>query len=153
MLGKSLKSYTFYLHQTKPIRGFSQKYLLLDLKTPRVLGSLSKSCFTSIGQKRADLTHVRKQIVHVKYATQLKTLQNLKTQGHKKLLTFLKALWVVIRTMWYLFECKNGQFKFPCAGSTVTKFWFRFKNYKRTHRKFRKKLKKGIIQEIKKSEL
>ena len=34
---KSLKSYTFYLHQAKLIRGFSQKYLLLALKTPRVL--------------------------------------------------------------------------------------------------------------------
>ena len=35
---KSLKSYTFYLHQTKLIRGFSQKHLLLVLKTPGVLG-------------------------------------------------------------------------------------------------------------------
>ena len=32
-------------------------------------------------------------------------------------------------------------------------FRFRFNNYKSTHCKFRKKLKKGIIQEIKKSEL
>ena len=53
----------------------------------------------------------------------------------------------------YLSECKNCQFKFPCVGSTVTKFRFRFNNYKSTHRNFRKKLKKGIIQEIKKSEL
>ena len=37
MLGKSLKNYTFNLYQTKLIRGFSQKYLLLVLKTPRVL--------------------------------------------------------------------------------------------------------------------
>ena len=37
MPGKSLKSYTFYLHQTKLIRRFSLKYLLLVLKTPRVL--------------------------------------------------------------------------------------------------------------------
>ena len=37
MQGKSLKSYTFYLHQTKLLRGFSQKYPLFDLKTPRVL--------------------------------------------------------------------------------------------------------------------
>ena len=48
----------------------------------------------------------------------------------------------------YLFECKQCQFKFPYVGSTVTKFQFRFNNYKSTHRKFRKKLKKGIIQEI-----
>ena len=34
MLGKSLKNYTFYLHQTKLIRRFSLKYLLLVLKTP-----------------------------------------------------------------------------------------------------------------------
>ena len=50
----------------------------------------------------------------------------------------------------YLFECKKCQFKFPYVGSTVTKFRFRFNNYKSTHCKFRKKLKKGIIQEIKK---
>ena len=49
----------------------------------------------------------------------------------------------------YLFECKKCQFKFPYVGSTVTKFRFRFNNYKNTHPKFRKKLKKGIIQEIK----
>ena len=48
----------------------------------------------------------------------------------------------------YLFECKKCQFKFPYVGSTVTKFWFRFNNYKSTHRKFRSKLKKGIIEEI-----
>ena len=48
----------------------------------------------------------------------------------------------------YLFEYKKRWFKFPYVGSTVTKFRFRFNNYKSTHRKFRKKLKKGIIQEI-----
>ena len=41
----------------------------------------------------------------------------------------------------YLFECKKCQFKFPYVGSAVTKFPFRFTNYKSTHRKFRKKLK------------
>ena len=40
----------------------------------------------------------------------------------------------------YLFECKKCQFKFPYVGSTVTKFRFRFNNYKSTHRKFRKKI-------------
>ena len=55
--------------------------------------------------------------------------------------------------MIYLFECKKCQFKFSYVGSTVTKFQFRFNNYKSTHRKLRKKLKKGIIQEIKTSEL
>ena len=45
----------------------------------------------------------------------------------------------------YLFECKKYQFKFPYTGSTFTKFRFRFNNYKSTHRKFRKKLKRGII--------
>ena len=48
----------------------------------------------------------------------------------------------------YLFECKKCQFKFPNVGSTITKFRFRFNNYKSTHRKFKKKLKKGIIQEV-----
>ena len=37
----------------------------------------------------------------------------------------------------YLFECKKCQFKFPYVGSTVTKFRFRFNNYKSTHRNFR----------------
>ena len=53
----------------------------------------------------------------------------------------------------YLFQCKKCRFKFPYVGSAVTKFRFRFNNCKSTHRKFRKKLKKGIIQEIKKREL
>ena len=48
----------------------------------------------------------------------------------------------------YLFECKKCQLKFLYVGSTVEKFRFRFNNYKSTHRKFRKKLKKGIVQEI-----
>ena len=37
MSGKSLKNYTFYLHQNKLIIMFSQKYLLLVLKTATVL--------------------------------------------------------------------------------------------------------------------
>ena len=87
-------------------------------------------------------------------ATQLKILQNFKKQSQKKLLRFLKVLSIVIRTIWlYLFECKKFQFKFLYVGSTVTKFRFRLNNYKSTHRKFRKKLKKGITQEIKNSEL
>ena len=53
----------------------------------------------------------------------------------------------------HLSECKKCQFKFPYVGSTVTKLRFRFNSYKSTYRKFRKELKKGIIQEIKKSEL
>ena len=47
----------------------------------------------------------------------------------------------------YVFECKKCQFKFPYVGSTVRKFRFRFNNYKSIHCKFRKKWKKGIIQE------
>ena len=50
----------------------------------------------------------------------------------------------------YLFECEKCQFKFPYVGITVTKFRFRFNNYKSTYRKFRRKLNEGIIQEIKK---
>ena len=50
-------------------------------------------------------------------------------------------------------ECKKCQFKFPYVGSTVTKFRFSFNNCKSTHRKFRRKFKKGIIQEIKRNEL
>ena len=35
----------------------------------------------------------------------------------------------------YLFECKKCQVKFPYVGSTVTKFRFRFNNYKSLERK------------------
>ena len=38
----------------------------------------------------------------------------------------------------YPFECKKCQFKFLYVSNTVTKFRFRFNNYKSTHRKFRK---------------
>ena len=41
----------------------------------------------------------------------------------------------------YLFECRKCQFKLPYVRKGVTKFRFRFNNYKSTHRKFRKKLK------------
>ena len=68
-------------------------------------------------------------------------------------MSFLKALWIVSPTMWYLFEWKKCQFKFSTVDSTVTNFRFRFNNDKSTPRKFTKKLKNGIIQEIKKSEL
>ena len=38
----------------------------------------------------------------------VKVLQNLKKQSQKKLLTFLKAVWIVIRTMSYIFlNAKN----------------------------------------------
>ena len=74
-------------------------------------------------------------------------LQNLKKQTF-----FLKGpLDCNSNNVIYLFECKKCQFKFRYVGSTVTKFRFRFNNYKSTHRKFRKKLTKGIIQEIKKA--
>ena len=55
--------------------------------------------------------------------------------------------------MVYLFERKKCQFKFPYVGSKVRKFRFTLNNYKSTHRKIQKKFKKGIIQEIKESEL
>ena len=55
-------------------------------------------------------------MVHVKYATQLKIRQNLKKQSQKKLLTFLKALWIVIRTMRYIFlNSRNVSLKFVSA--------------------------------------
>ena len=39
----------------------------------------------------------------------VKDTTNLKMQSKKKLLTFLKALWIVIQTMWYIFlNAKNG---------------------------------------------
>ena len=66
-----------------------------------------------------------------------------KKQSQKKLLTFLKALWIVIPTMWYIFlKAEKCQFIFPYVSSTVTKFRCRFNNYKSTHCKFRKKLEK-----------
>ena len=54
----------------------------------------------------------------------------------------------------YLFECKKCQYRFPCVGSTKTKFRYRINNYKSTHRKFRKKyVEKDLAIVIKKSEL
>ena len=50
----------------------------------------------------------------------------------------------------YLFECRKCQFKLFYVGGTITKFRFRFNNDKSTHRKFKKKLKDEIVQEIKK---
>ena len=76
----------------------------------------------------------------------------LKKNIQKKLLTFLKALWIVIPTMWFqhIFECKKYQCKFPYVDSTVTQFQFRLSNYKSTHRKFRKKLKNDLFKNLKK---
>ena len=53
--------------------------------------------------------------------------------------------------MWYIFW--NGKSVSLNSLIYVARLQFRFNNYKSTHRKFRNKLKKGIIQEIKKSEL
>ena len=78
MWGQFLKSYIVYLQQTKLIRGFSQKFLLLDLKTPSLKDHLVRTVFYHNWTERVDLNHVRGKIVHVKYATQLKILQNLK---------------------------------------------------------------------------
>ena len=44
---------------------------------------------------------------------------------------------------------KKSQFKFPCVGSAVTKFQYRFNNYKNTHPKFQKKLKKELFKKLK----
>ena len=68
---------------------------------------------------RADLNYARWQIVHVKYASQLKI-----NKISKRNLTFLKVPWIAIKTMIYLFECKKCKFKFTYVGSTVTKFRF-----------------------------
>ena len=90
----------------------------------------------------------------MKYASQLKILQNKKKTESEETFDILKGpLDCNSDNVIYLVECKKCQFKFPYVGSTVTKFRFRFINYKSTHRKFRKTLKKGIVQEIKKSEL
>ena len=97
---------------------------------------------------------MREQIVHVKYAPQLKILQNLKNSKSEETFNILKdPLDRNSNNVMCLSECKKCQFKFPYVGSTVTKFQFRFTNYKSTHSKLRKKWKKGIIQEIKESEL
>ena len=84
----------------------------------------------------------------------VKDTTKFKKAESEKHLTFLKAIKVInSNNVIYLFECKKCQFKFPFSVSIVIRFRFRLNNYKTTHRKFRKKLKKEIIQEIKKSEL
>ena len=44
---------------------------------------------------------------------------------------------------------KKSQFEFPYVGSAVAKFRFRFNNYKNTHHKFQKKLKKELFKKLK----
>ena len=99
MSGKYLKSCTFYLLQTKIMIRFSQKYVLLVLKTPRNLVRVVLELLI----ERVDLNYVTGQTVHVEYTRQLKTLQHLTRQSQKKLLILLKALWIVIPAMWYIF--------------------------------------------------
>ena len=54
----------------------------------------------------------------------------------------------------YLFDWKQCQYQFPYEGSTKTKFKYRIKNYKSTHRKFRKKyVEKDLAIVIKESKL
>ena len=51
-------------------------------------------------------------------------------------------------------EFKQCQYRFPDVGSSKTKFRYRIKNYKSTHRKFRKRYaKKDLAIVIKKNEL
>ena len=94
---------------------------------------------------------MRGQIVDVKYASQLKI--KTKTESEETFDILKGPLDCNSNNVIYLFEFKKCQFKFPHVGSTVTKFRFRFNNYKIPHREFRKKLKKRIIQEIKEIEL
>ena len=52
----------------------------------------------------------------------------------------------------YLFECKQYQYRFPYVGSTKTKVSYRINNYKSTHRNFRKKhVEKDLETVIKKN--
>ena len=141
-----LMSYTFHLDQTKLVRGlsiigFKNAKSLKDHLVRAVLYQLdikgrSKPCE---GANRS-----REVCDSVKDTTKFKK------QSQKKLLTFLKgSLDYNSNNMIYLLECKKCQFKCPYVGGTVTKFRYRFNIYNSTHRKFRKKLKKRIIQEIK----
>ena len=60
-------------------------------------------------------------MIHVKYAVQLKILQNLKRQSLKNFFHIVKdPLDCNSKNVIYLFECKKCQSKFPYVGSTVT---------------------------------
>ena len=50
----------------------------------------------------------------------------------------------------YLFECKKCQFKSPFVGSTVTKSWSRFNNYKSTHCSLERNWKQELFKKLKK---
>ena len=127
------------------IRRFSRKYLLLDHLIRAVLPQLDREGRFKPCEGASRSFEVCES---VKDTTKFKNAESEET------FDILKGpLNCNSNNVIYLFECKKCQFKFPYVGSTVTKFRFRFNNYKITHRKFRKKLKKGIIQEIKKSEL
>ena len=73
-----------------PIIGFKNANSLKDHLVRAVLPQLDRE-----GRSK----HVMGQIVHVKYSSQLKRPQSLKRQSQRKLLTFLKVLWIVIATM------------------------------------------------------
>ena len=76
-----------------PITGFKNAKSLKDNLVRAVLPQLDR-----VGSSKS----CEGQIFHVKFATHLKILQNFKKQNLKKLLTFLKALWIVIRAMLYI---------------------------------------------------
>ena len=147
MSGKSLKNYTFYLHQTKLVRRFSQKYLLLILKTPRVL----KTTFLPQLDRKGRSKPCEGANRSCEACESVKDTTKLKKAESEETFDILKGpLDYNFKSVIYLYEYKICQFKFPYAHTTVTKFRFRFNNYKSTHCKFRNKMKKEIIQKIKK---
>ena len=148
MSEKSLKSCTFYLQQTKlifsevPIIGFKNPKSLKDHLVRAVLSQLDregrpKPCEGA--NRSCEVSDSVKDTTKFYKAEPEETFKIFKGPLDCKNL----------KNVIYLSESKKCQFKFPCVGSTVRKFRFRYNNYKSILRKFRKKFKKGIIQEIK----
>ena len=120
------------------------------LKTPRVL---VRAVLPQLDREGRSKNHVRRANRSCEVCESVKDTTKLEPESEETFDILKGPLDCNSNNVVYLFECKKCQFKFPYVGSTVTKFRFGFNNYKNTHRKFRKKLKKGIIREIKKREL
>ena len=71
-----------------PNIGFKNTKSLKDYLVRAVLPQLDRECRSKLCEG-----------ANVKYASQLKIPQNLRKESQKKILKFLKALWIVIPTM------------------------------------------------------
>ena len=115
-----------------PIIGFKNAKSLKDHLVRAVLPQLDRE---------TDLNHVRGANRSCEVCESVKDTTKFKNAGSEEIFDNLKGpLDCNSNDVISLFECKNCQFKFPFVGSTVTRFRFRLKNYKSTHRKYSERI-------------